>query len=72
MLQELTRELGQDMRRTVMIGDTTHDLQMAINAGASGIAVEYGAHPVAQLQTCHSLFSAHNVAQLRTWLSEYA
>jgi phosphoglycolate phosphatase len=29
MLQELTRELGQDMRRTVMIGDTSHDLLMA-------------------------------------------
>jgi phosphoglycolate phosphatase len=34
MLQELTRELGQDMRRTVMIGDTTHDL-LASNAGAA-------------------------------------
>jgi phosphoglycolate phosphatase len=72
MLQELTRELGQDMRRTVMIGDTTHDLQMAINAGAAGIAVEYGAHPVAQLATCRSVFSAPNVALLRDWLSEHA
>src|SRR5207237_6142039 len=50
MLQELTRELGQDLRRTVMIGDTTHDLLKANNAGASGIAVEYGAHPVHQLE----------------------
>jgi hypothetical protein len=33
-----------------MIGDTTHDLLMAQNAGSSGIAVEYGAHPVEQLQ----------------------
>ncbi|MDQ2820256.1 MAG: HAD-IA family hydrolase [Pseudomonadota bacterium] len=72
MLQELTRELGQDLRRTVMIGDTTHDLQMAMNAGAAGIAVEYGAHPIAQLATCTSVFSASNVAQLRTWLSEHA
>jgi phosphoglycolate phosphatase len=72
MLQELTRELGQDMRRTVMIGDTTHDLQMAINAGAAGIAVEYGAHPVTQLETCRSVFSARNVALLRDWLSEHA
>jgi phosphoglycolate phosphatase len=70
MLQELTRELGQDMRRTVMIGDTTHDLQMAMNAGAGGIAVQYGAHPVSQLETCKSLFSAQNVAQLRDWLRE--
>lgn len=72
MLQELTRELGQDLRRTVMIGDTTHDLQMAMNAGAGGIAVQYGAHPVAQLATCNSLFSAQNVAQLRDWLRDNA
>jgi len=72
MLQELTRELGQDMRRTVMIGDTTHDLQMAMNAGAGGIAVQYGAHPVSQLATCQSLFSAQNVEQLRDWLRENA
>jgi phosphoglycolate phosphatase len=72
MLQELTRELGQDLRRTVMIGDTTHDLQMAINAGAAGIAVEYGAHPLTQLATCTSVFSAQSVAQLRHWLSDSA
>ena len=48
MLQELTRELGQDLRRTVMIGDTTHDLMMAQNAGSASIAVEYGSSPVAQ------------------------
>ena len=69
MLQELTRELGQDLKRTVMIGDTTHDLIMANNAGARGIAVEYGAHPVDQLQACNPVFSAGSVAQLHEWLS---
>jgi phosphoglycolate phosphatase len=72
MLQELTRELGQDMRRTVMIGDTTHDLLMANNAGAAGIAVEYGAHPVQQLQACRPVFTAKNVPELHRWLIEYA
>ena len=72
MLQELTRELGQDMRRTVMIGDTSHDLLMASNAGAAGIAVEYGAHPVEQLQACKPLYSAATVADLHQWLSEHA
>ena len=71
MLQELTRELVQEMRRTVMIGDTTHDLLMANNAGAVGIAVEYGAHPIAHLQSCQPLFSAQSVAHLRQWLSEH-
>jgi phosphoglycolate phosphatase len=72
MLQELTRELGQDLRRTVMIGDTTHDLQMAINAGAAGIAVHYGAHPPEELQVLNPLFAASSVAQLHAWLNENA
>jgi len=72
MLQELTRELGQDMRRTVMIGDTTHDLLMANSAGASGIAVEYGAHPVQQLQSCKPIFTAKSVPELHQWLIENA
>jgi phosphoglycolate phosphatase len=72
MLQELTRELGQDMRRTVMIGDTTHDLLMAKNAGAAAVAVEYGAHPVDQLQACRPLYSARTVAELHGWLTEFA
>jgi phosphoglycolate phosphatase len=72
MLQELTRELGQDLRRTVMIGDTTHDLLMANNAGASGIAVEYGAHPLNQLQACKPIFSAKSVRDLHSWLAENA
>jgi len=71
-LQELTRELGQDMRRTVMIGDTTHDLLMANSAGAAGIAVEYGAHPVQQLQACRPIFTAKNVPELHAWLVEHA
>jgi phosphoglycolate phosphatase len=72
MLQELTRELGQDLKRTVMIGDTSHDLLMANNAGAIGVAVEYGAHPVDQLQACKPMFSAKTVEELHQWLSENA
>lgn len=72
MLQELTRELGQDMKRTVMIGDTTHDLLMANNAGAAAIAVQYGAHPVDQLAACQPLFSAASVTELHHWLNEHA
>jgi len=72
MLQELTRELGQDLRRTVMIGDTTHDLMMAQNAGSSGIAVEYGAHPLEQLAACNPVYSARTVPQLHQWLNENA
>jgi len=72
MLQELTRELGQDLARTVMIGDTTHDLQMATNAGAAGIAVTYGAHPVDALVKLEPRFVAADVAGLGDWLREHA
>ena len=72
MLQELTRELGQDLKRTVMIGDTTHDLLMANNAGAAGVAVQYGAHPHDQLHACKPVYSAETVGQLHQWLSTNA
>ena len=68
MLQELTRELGQDMKRTVMIGDTTHDLQMAINAGSAGVAVHYGAHTKAELAALAPIFAADSVQTLHNWL----
>lgn len=72
MLQELTRELGQDMKRTLMIGDTTHDLQMAVNAGAAGVAVHYGAHPAHELALLNPLYAANSVPCLHTWLMENA
>ena len=72
MLHELTRELGQDIRRTVMIGDTTHDLQMAINAGAAGVGVHYGAHSAVELEALNPSFVASSVAELHAWLSEHA
>lgn len=72
MLHELTRELGQDLKRTVMIGDTTHDLLMANNAGATGVAVQYGAHPLEQLHACGPAYSAPTVADLHQWLTENA
>jgi len=72
MLVELTRELGQDMHRTVMIGDTTHDLLMAGNAGADAIAVNYGAHESRALQELNPVYIANSVARLHQWLNENA
>jgi phosphoglycolate phosphatase len=72
MLQELARELGQALERTVMIGDTTHDLQMATNAGAAGVAVTYGAHPADALVKLEPRFVAQDVAGLADWLRLYA
>jgi phosphoglycolate phosphatase len=72
MLHEISRELGQELSRTVMIGDTTHDLLMANNAGAASLAVEYGAHDKQSLLELNPLYSAQSVAQLHAWLMEHA
>lgn len=72
MLEELTRELDQAMNRTVMIGDTTHDLQMALNAGTSSIGVRHGAHSDAELLPLNPLYIAGSIPELHAWLNEYA
>lgn len=72
MLHELTRELGQDNARTLMIGDTTHDLQMAQNAGVAAVGVAYGAHGIEALTEQAPAYLADSVATLADWLRQNA
>ncbi|RZL95422.1 MAG: HAD family hydrolase [Variovorax sp.] len=68
MLLELMDELRVPPDRTLMIGDTTHDLQLALNAGCASVGVSYGAHEPASFDALRPLFIAHSVAGLRDWL----
>lgn len=68
MLEELMLELGASPDRTLMIGDTTHDLQMAINAKVAGLAVGYGAHSKEVLLALNPLACLDHVAHLGGWL----
>ncbi len=68
MLHELMEELGAEPGRTLMIGDTTHDLQLAANAGAASLAVSYGAHPSDALGQLAPRHIVHSVAELERWL----
>ena len=72
MLQELMREFGVAPERTLMIGDTTHDLQMALNAGCPSVGVSYGAHDHSAFKSLNPLFVAHSVAELQDWLLRHA
>jgi phosphoglycolate phosphatase len=45
---------------------------MAINAGAAGIGVGYGAHPADSLAALKPQFCADSVASLAGWLREHA
>jgi len=68
MLHELMAELGAEPSRTLMVGDTTHDLQLAANAGVASVAVSYGAHPGEDLHRFGPLVVAHSTRQLHDWL----
>ena len=72
MLFEIFEELGVAADRALMIGDTTHDLQMAINAGVDAVAVSHGAHPEDQLQGLAPLAMVDDFIQLRAWLKANA
>ncbi|CAN7287251.1 HAD-IIIA family hydrolase [Variovorax paradoxus] len=72
MLLELMEELEVPPERTLMIGDTTHDLQLALNAGCASVGVSYGAHEPESFDELKPLFVAHSVASLEAWLLENA
>lgn len=72
MLQELMAEWGVAPQRTLMIGDTTHDLQMALNAGCASVGVAYGAHAPDAFGALNPLCIADSVAQLDAWLRAHA
>jgi len=72
MLEELMGEFGVEPDATLMIGDTTHDLLMARNAGVAALGVTYGAHPREALEAEAPLYCPANVAQLATWLRQQA
>ena len=68
MLLELMAELGVSPERTLMIGDTTHDLEMAARAGVTGLGVSYGAHEHGAFETHGPVFVAHSTRELHDWL----
>lgn len=72
MLQELMREFDVDPARTLMIGDTTHDLHMALNAGCPSVGVSYGAHEPDAFTALNPRYVAHSVRELHNWLLENA
>lgn len=72
MLQELMAEFGVPPERLLMIGDTTHDLQMALNAGCASVGVGYGAHDHVSFEAFGPKHVAHSVADLQQWLLAHA
>ena len=72
MLHELMSEFGVKPERTLMVGDTTHDLQMALNAGCASVGVSYGAHEPTAFEPLKPRVVAHSVQELQRWLLDHA
>lgn len=72
MLEELMDEFAVAPAATLMIGDTTHDLLMARNAGVDAVGVSYGAHPRAALEAVAPRHCADSIEELVTWLRRNA
>ena len=72
MLQEIMEELEVSAPRALMVGDTTHDLQMAVNAGVASIGMTHGAHPADQLLELKPLALLDDFENLREWLKLHA
>lgn len=68
MLHELSESLMVPLAKMLMIGDTSHDLLMASNAGVDAVAVTYGAHPAQSLRVLKPAACVDTVDQLATFL----
>ena len=69
MLRELMAELAHEPGELLMIGDTSHDLDMAANAGVDAVAVTYGAHPESALRARTPKGVVSSIAELDAWLT---
>ena len=69
MLLEIIEELGVTPDKTLMVGDTEYDLEMAQRAGAKSLAVSYGVHENHRLEKHQPLDCLDSVSSLRQWLS---
>lgn len=69
MLNIITERNGWHKQQCLMIGDTSHDLQMAASAGIASIGVSYGAHPLNKLSPLKPLHILDDINQLADVLS---
>lgn len=68
MILDLMDEVAATPDRTLMIGDTSFDLQMAKNAKVASLGVTYGAHPLERLLPHAPLAHFDQFSHLASWL----
>jgi phosphoglycolate phosphatase len=68
MLLHLMQRLGVTPDETLMVGDTTHDLELAARAGVQAVAVAYGAHAAEEFAEFEPLATVNSLPELARWL----
>jgi phosphoglycolate phosphatase len=64
MLDEIIKQMNVSRERVVLVGDSTHDMEMAVNAGISSIAVLCGANSQEQLRQYKPLLHLRQTIEL--------
>ncbi|MCR4379032.1 MAG: HAD-IA family hydrolase [Rhodospirillales bacterium] len=64
MMLNAMRDTGVEPEYTVMIGDTTYDVEMASNAGVKTIGVAWGYHETDELMDAGAMVVVHSAAEL--------
>jgi phosphoglycolate phosphatase len=72
MLLWLLDELNVTRERALMIGDTSHDMEMAVAAEIARVGVAYGAHPRENLLKHDPVFCFDHFTELSRWLTAHA
>ena len=69
MVLDILEELDVPPDEALVVGDTTHDLRMAANAGVTGVAVCSGSHPRTELEALEPACCLDGATELPGWLA---
>lgn len=72
MLEQIMEEVDVPSSETLMIGDTSFDMEMARSAGVASVAVTTGVHDRQRLLEFDPLALLDSIAELPAWLSHRA
>jgi phosphoglycolate phosphatase len=70
MLEDILVQTGMQADQSLMVGDTTYDMQMARDARIDGLAVTYGVHDRAQLIAHGPVACLDSFAEVYAWLQQ--
>ncbi|WP_179998736.1 HAD family hydrolase [Acinetobacter sp. YH12239] len=68
MLAEILAETGFNADQAIMVGDTSYDLEMALNIRMPSVGVTYGVHLPEVLQQYHPLAVVDSIDELHQFL----